>query len=577
LDFFAALAILISLGTQLKILREGVCMIDEVAKKLSAHIKLEDKDIAELIDAYRDQQALIDIGKSLIEERDTDTLLRIILSTSERITGADAGSIFLVEHCAEGTFLRFAYSHTHSIDVDYGEFRMPVDHMSIAGWVSLQGEILNIPDVYEIGMDKPYQFKRFFDTTNGYRTKSMLAIPMRKHDGEIIGVIQLINSKEDPENPDADVSSDIVLATPEDYEIKVKPFNRRYEALMEAVANQAAIALENSRMIEQIRQQFDAFVRASVFAIESRDPSTKGHSIRVASTTVALAKAVNAVETGTYGHVAFSETELKELEYAGLLHDFGKVYIDPHLFLKAKKLYPEEFEYLMLRIGYLKQTIELGYQRLEHGSRHTKTIASEHRLNLTTIMEASRLVSLLNEPSAVTQDIDADIQRLQHSPFPDFAIFDDGKTIPLITDTEANALRIRKGSLTETERKLIQDHVIHTWEFVSKIPWPPEFAHIPEYCRDHHEMLDGSGYPRGLKGGQIGLQARMLAVCDIYDALSASDRPYKKALPIEVCKKILCEEAGAGRLDADLVKIFLDAKVHEAVVPYIDPDRAPTA
>ncbi len=539
-------------------------MIDDIAKKLAAHERLGDKDIAELIDAYRDQRALIDIGKSLIEERDTDVLLRIILSTSERITGADAGSIFLVEHCDEGTFLRFAYSHTHSIDVDYAEFRMPVDHMSIAGWVSLQGEILNIPDVYHIGQDKPYQFKRFFDTTNGYRTKSMLAIPMRKHDGEIIGVIQLINSKEDPENPDADSAAAIRLATPEDYETKVKPFNPRYEALMEAIANQAAIALENSRMIEQIRLQFEAFARASVFAVESRDPSTKGHSVRVASTVVALAKAVSAAQMGTYGHVTFSETELKELEYAGLLHDFGKVYIDPHLFLKAKKLYPQEFDYLMLRIRYLKRTIELGYYRLEHASKHTKSIASEHRLNLTTILEASRLVSLLNEPAPMTQDIEADIQRLQHSAFPEFATDEDGRSIPLITDREAESLRIRKGSLTAEERKLIQDHVIRTWEFVSKIPWPPEFVNIPDYCRDHHEMLDGSGYPRGLKGEQIGLQARMLAVCDIYDALSASDRPYKKALPLEVCEKILNEEAVAGRLDPELVKIFLDAKVHEA-------------
>lgn len=540
-------------------------MIEEIQKKFSTHEKLDDRDISELIDAYRDQQALIDIGKNLIEERDTDVLLRIILSTSERITGADAGSIFLVEHAEEGTFLRFAYSHTHSINVDYAEFKMPVDHMSIAGWVSLEGQILNIPDVYEIDQDKPYQFKRFFDKTHGYRTKSMLAVPMRRHNGDIIGVIQLINSKEDSDYPDSESSSGIKLSSPEDYEKKVRPFNKRYESLMEAIANQAAIALENSRMIEQIRKQFEAFVRASVFAVESRDPSTKGHSVRVAGTAVALARAINKVDRGRYGHITFAETELKELEYAGLLHDFGKVYIDPHIFLKAKKLYPQEFDYLMLRLGYLRQTIELGYQRLERESKHVKSIASEHRLNLTTIMEATRLVSLLNEPSAMSQDIDADIQRLQHSPFPDFAIFDDGKTIPLITETEANALRIRKGSLTDGERKLIQDHVTRSWEFVSKIPWPPEFANIPGYCRDHHEMLDGSGYPRGLKGDQIGLQARMLAVCDIYDALSASDRPYKKALPPEICAKILTEEAAIGHLDEDLVKIFLEGKVYEAV------------
>ncbi|MBU0937173.1 MAG: GAF domain-containing protein [Spirochaetes bacterium] len=545
-------------------------MIEQVERKLQANIAFDRGEIAELVDAYHDQQALIEIGKNLIVERDKDTLLRLILTTAQRITGADAGTIMLVEKHAGENCLRFEYAHTSSINTSYEKFLMPLDRSSISGYVALEGCLLNIEDVYELPDDVPYRFKKDFDNKYGYRTKSMLVVPLKNNNQKIIGVIQLINSKEDPAWPDSRESNQVLLKTPEDFMTKVYPFDKRYEPLMEAVANQASIALENARMLEHIRFQFDAFVRASVFAIESRDPSTRGHSERVARMAVALAKGISICADGPYAGMNFSETALRELEYAGLLHDFGKVYIDPNIYLKAKKLYPRDYDFLMLRLQYLKRTIELGYKELSEKSRHAQVLKSEKTILDATVMEAMQLINILNEPTATDLDIDREIERLQKASFPEFITDEHGQLIELLTKKEAECLRIRRGSLTDAERKIIQDHVVYSWEFLTKIPWPEEFISIPDYCRDHHEMLDGSGYPDGKKGDSIPLQARILSVCDIYDALSASDRPYKKALPKELCIKIVQQEADAGKLDAELVRIFMEHEVY--LHCYVDQD-----
>ncbi|MCX7024929.1 MAG: GAF domain-containing protein [Spirochaetes bacterium] len=526
-------------------------------------------EIADILDAYRDQQALIDIGKSLMAERDTDKLLRLILMTSKGITGADAGSIFLVEKHDEGTFLRFAYSHTTSIDVNYEVFTMPANPSSIAGYVSLEGEILNIADAYEIDDSMPFRFNRSFDVNNGYRTKSMLVVPMLDHNESIVGVIQLINSKESVEFPAGDLAFSLILKAPADYEEKVVPFKKRYEDLMTAVANQAAMALENSRMIEEIKLMFEKFVNVSADTIESNDPSTRGHSERVARTAVALARAMSAETEGSYAMRSFTEPEYRELWYSGLLHDFGKMRISPEIFKKAKKLYPRDFDYLMLRIKYLRKALELGYERLMHeidlaGDGPEAVKAREERAAcVAELLEAAELIRILNEPTPTDRDICAEVSRLLGSSFPGFCVDDDGVPIPLLTETEARCISVPKGSLTDEERHIMQMHVDYTYEFVSAIPWPAELRNIPEYCWDHHELLNGSGYPRGLTANAIPLQARMLAICDVYDALSASDRPYKKALPFEKCKAILADEGRSGRLDAELVRIFIEREAYK--------------
>jgi HD-GYP domain-containing protein (c-di-GMP phosphodiesterase class II) len=521
------------------------------------------ESLEELQDAYEDQLLLVGIGRSLLEEKESGALLGLILDACRRITGADAGTIFLCEEGEKGPALRFKHSRSASGGASYEEFVMPRDERSIAGYVSVTGRGLNIPDVYLLDHELPYRFNQGYDRSTGYRTKSMLVVPMKDHGGEVIGVIQLINSKEHSGSEGPDEADSVLLRSPEDYDTLVFPFKPRYVELLEAVANQAAIALENSRMIKAIEEQFESFVRASISAVESRDPATSGHSTRVSHLALALMEAVDRDKDGAYRACSFGPAERKEMEYAGLLHDFGKVYIDGRIFTKAKKLFDRDYDCLVMRLKFLYRSLELRSARrgmdalLEGRPEEAGRIEAESSDALRSLMETLDLVHLLNEPRETDTDPGAELDRLiSCGPSPELRADLDGSPLPLITDEERRNLSIRRGSLNEEERRVIQSHVEYTEGFVSKIPWPPELADIPEYCAKHHEMLDGSGYPRGLKGDHIPLQARMLAVADVYDALAARDRPYKKALPPDAVRRILEEEASRGRLDPELVRVF---------------------
>lgn len=503
----------------------------------------------------RDQDALISIGQALTIERDPEKLLRTILYMSKKITGADAGSIFLVEGKDDKQTLRFKYSHTFSKDLKYEEFSMPMDTNSIAGYAAIRRETLNLPDVYHLSPLTPFKFNSQFDRDHGYITRSMLVTPMVNHLGEPIGVIQLINSKDylDPlVESTGNEAFEILLEEPEDFDRHVVPFAERYEELMKAVAAQAAIAIENSRMIQQIQGQFEAFVKASVTAIESRDPATSGHSFRVAETCLALAKAINEENAGVFKDVWFTPIQLKELQLAALLHDFGKVYIDLSVFMKAKKLQPQELEILKTRLALLHRTVELQYSG-----------KPEKEKLLEQIQGMWNRVQTLNEPAVVSGDPQTLVKELVDEA-KDFQITDlEGHTLQVFTPREIENLSIRRGSLNDEERKAIQSHVVHTWNFVKNIPWPEDYKNIPEIASKHHEMLDGSGYPWGLKAEDIPLPARIMAVADVFDALAARDRPYKKALPIEKCLAILQEEAQKNRLDPDLVELFIRRQIFE--------------
>jgi len=549
--------------------------MDDFVASLSADDGIDSNDIAELIDAYRDQRRLIDIGRALASEKDPDALIRLILEASMDITGADAGSIFLVEDEGDRHLLRFAWTRTHSRELPYEEFVMPADRRSIAGYVALTGATLNLPDVYEIDPAEPYVFNRGFDRDYGYRTRSMLVVPMRDHKGRVLGVVQLINSKEAPGEESDGASDRVMLKDEADFERRVVPFKKRYEGLMEAVAAQAAIALENGRMVRRLRDQFDSLVAASVAAIEARDPATRGHSERVARMALALAAAVHESAEGPLAAVHFEGDSLTELRYACLLHDFGKVLVEGSILLKARKLMPRDEDYLKLRLRYFRRLVELAESRVASRCDDPDE-AADARAGAASAVEsllaAEELVGILASPSPTGLDADAEIARLRSLGVPAAlsAALDEAPP-PVLTDEEAESLAVRRGSLNKAERKLVEAHAQYTWDFVSKIPWPPELSRVPELALSHHEMLDGSGYPRGLSGDKIPMGSRIMAVCDVWDALSASDRPYKKALPPELCGRILREEAAMGRLDADLVKLFLERDLGSSAPPSAPP------
>jgi HD-GYP domain-containing protein (c-di-GMP phosphodiesterase class II) len=541
---------------------------------------LQDSYLTRLIDTKKDQDDLINIGRALSIEKDPEKLLRTILDLSKRITGADAGSIFLVEQDDDGKkYLRFKYSHTFGRDIQLEKFAFPIDKKSISGYVAVTGEILNIPDAYHLPPGVPYSFNSSFDKKHNYISRSMLVVPMKNHMDEIIGVIQLINSKESLKKlKEGEYEAYVVkLRRPEDFDRHVVTFHKKYNSLMEAVAGQAAIAIENNRMITQIQNQFEEFVKASVSAIESRDPATSGHSFRVADVCTALARAVNDVDDGYLKDFHFTEIQIKELELAALLHDFGKVYIDLSVFKKSKKLYPKDFENLCLRLNYLYRVLELQYASREaellsfvhkdkKAAKVLNEIISEKKDRLMRIMEIKNKLSQMNEPAVLDENLEETLDRILTEIDEVECITMDGDRICIISPVDKLNLSIRRGSLNPIERKEIESHVSHTYDFVSKIPWPPEYKNIPEIALRHHEKLDGTGYPGGLKGRESTLiQSRIMAIADIFDALAAGDRPYKNAVPLENILAILKEEADKGVLDGDLVDLFIKRRIYEEI------------
>jgi HD-GYP domain-containing protein (c-di-GMP phosphodiesterase class II) len=507
------------------------------------------------------------IGVALSAERDIDKLLELILQKSREITGADAGSLYLVERGKErgetsDDRLRFKLTQNDSVMIPFEEFTMPLDGTSIAGYTALSGRIVNVPDAYRLRPDSPYRWSRGFDEQSGYRTKSLLVVPMRDHENAVIGVVQLINKKRDRAT---------ILTPVSIVDEQVIAFTSVDEELAESLASQAAVAFENAKLLQDIRHLFDAFVHAAVTTIEQRDPTTSGHSERVAVLTVALAERVDAVSTGELARLRFTRDQLEELRYAGLLHDFGKVGVKDSVLIKGKKLYGRQLDAIRERFAYIKRTAEVEYlraklERVLAGERTVNVLADLDDAHAAKQRELDRLLDLVmaaSEPTVVEERSFGALMDLPARTFPDL----DGELRPFLTQEELASLRIPKGSLTEEEREQIQSHVTHTYAFLSQIPWTSEFRRIPEIAWAHHEKLDGSGYPRRLTAPDIPVQSRMMTISDIYDALVAWDRPYKRAVAPERALDILAEDARHGRIDGDLLAVFIESGVWEITRP----------
>jgi HD-GYP domain-containing protein (c-di-GMP phosphodiesterase class II) len=509
----------------------------------------------------RELSELNAIGIQLSAERNLDVLLETILTKAREITGSDAGSLYLVEDGPDSSRrLRFALAQNESVEIPFRAVTLPLDGESVAGHVALTGAILNLADAYEPPPGSAFKINRWFDEHARYRTKSMLVVPLRTPQGEVIGALQLINCKPEWRGP---------LRTTDEAEQHVRPYDDRHVRLAGSLASQAAVALSNRRLYESISQLFDGFVKASVTAIESRDPTTFGHSFRVADLTVALAEVCDRADSGVFRGVRFTAEELRELRYAALLHDFGKVGVREHVLVKSKKLYPADLERIKNRIELLMRDLELDAARrkLDWMSRRGKDGFNLRAAELDAALaaaiaelnEALDVVLTVNEPSVRPQDFTSALLKITARSWQDHR----GRPRTVLTPEEASILAITKGSLTEAERREIQQHVVHTFQFLAQIPWTREFRRVPEIARSHHEKLDGSGYPFGFRGDQIPLQSRMMTIADIYDALTATDRPYKKAVRVEEALDTLREEQRTGALDGALLDLFIEARVFE--------------
>ena len=521
---------------------------------------------AELKRTELEMEELNRIGVALSETRDVGVLLDLILSKARQITRADAGSLYLVEETPPDALnagqgerhLRFKRTQNDSVQFPFEEFVLPMREDSLAGCSAIRGEVINLADAYRVPRGRPYRFNKKYDQETGYRTRSLLTLPMKNGRGEVIGILQLINCKTHPSAR---------LTTAESVTREVRPFSERAVRLALSLASQAAVAYENGRLYQDIETLFEGFVQASVTAIEQRDPTTSGHSQRVSRMTVCLAEAVDRVETGSYAGMRFSPEHMKEIRYAALLHDFGKVGVREEVLVKAKKLYPQQMDVLASRFDYLYKDLEASLERekfqalleLERAEALPRitVLEEKYRLRRAELEEAFRIVLRANEPTLMPSGQFDRLFEIARQTYRDPR----GIERAVLTQEEVRFLSIPKGSLDPDERAQIESHVIHSFNFLLQIPWTKEIREIPRIARAHHEKLNGTGYPYQLKSDEIPVQAKIMTICDMFDALSASDRPYKNAVPSERALDMLDMSVKQNELDPELFQLFLDAKV----------------
>jgi 3',5'-cyclic-nucleotide phosphodiesterase len=346
-----------------------------------------------------------------------------------------------------------------------------------------------------------------------------------------------------------------------------EPFGEADLDLMVVLASGAAAALERAQFQDEIRRTFEGFVEASVTAIESRDPTTSGHSRRVADYSLALARAVSRTRWGARDAGALDERALTELSYAALLHDFGKVGVPECVLRKARRLHPEQLSAIRTRFReiralYHRRCLEQAVRESDgsNAAQLLERVSARLQRASRELDRTLRLVEQVNRHGPRRAEAVRRLRALAQRSFTDA----DGQRRHLLADEELEALCIRRGTLTPAERRTIESHVVESQRFLEQIPWSSDLARIPEIVAAHHEKLDGSGYPRGLRAEQIPLQARLLAVCDIFDALTASDRPYRSAVSCERGLEMLRRHVRAGQIDAALVEVFIEARVWQA-------------
>lgn len=508
-------------------------------------------------------EELNQIGIALSETRDVGQLLEMILKKAREITSADAGSLYLLERGEREARLRFKLTQNDSVEFPFTEFTLPLTDQSIAGYCARHGKVVELADAYRAPKGMPFHFNKSFDEEAGYRTRSLLALPMKNGKGEVLGVLQLLNCKR---------SWKARLADAKSVQKNVHVFPEHAVRLGLSLASQAAVAYENSRLYRDIESLFDGFVNAAVKAIEQRDPTTSGHSQRVCEMTVALAEAVDREGRGPYADLRFSREQMKELRYAALLHDFGKVGVREEVLIKAKKLYPLQFARLMDRFDYIRRDIEArsAEQKVEallklskkEAAERIKVLDAEAASLVAELERCAEFVAKANEPTIMPSGDFGLMGEMAQKSYRDPR----GAERPYLTADEVQMLSIPRGSLAPDERRQIESHVVHSFQFLAQIPWTQEYKQIPEIARAHHEKLNGKGYPYGLNSAEIPVQAKMMTICDIFDALSATDRPYKRAVPTDRALDILKLCVRDEEVDAELFRLFVESQVYRVAV-----------
>ncbi len=445
------------------------------------------------------------------EERDPLKLCDKVLSNIRRQLRAEGASLYLAD--PDKSELKFVHVQNEKVKVPFSSFTLPIDESSMAGACAFRKKVVHVPDVRKIPRTETFKFNDSFDKRVCYTTRSTLCIPLIKSKGDLVGVVQLINSKRDTTFTEEDIEIGRVLAAP------------------------IAASLETALLYQDIERLFEGFVKASVTAIESRDPATSGHSERVAEYTLNLAQSVTVSKDKEFEAIRFDDHSLKQMRYASLLHDFGKIGVPENILQKEKKLYPDELEAILMRA----RMVKLGHP----------DITKEIDFFIEQVLRH-------NEPTVVHKEAGDILKK-----FLDLKYSVLGEDFILLTEDEHQKLSLQKGSLTADDRSQIESHVEHTYRFLAQIPWTRELKRVPEVAYGHHEKLDGTGYPRRIKVPEIPFESQIMAIADIYDALTAPDRPYKKSVPVPRALEILKEDASRGKINSSLVELFIAQKAFE--------------
>ena len=524
-------------------------------------------------DLFRRFERLNEIGAALSHERDIDKLLESILVAAKTITHADGGTLYRMTE--DERSLRFEIMHNDSLKIALGGTSgnpipfppLPLrtesgeeNNSMVAAYAAIHQKTVNIDDAYEAeGFD--FSGTRKFDARTGYRSQSFLTVPMKNHENAVIGVLQLINSI-DPDNG------------------KVVPFSAADQRLAESLASQAAIALTNRQLIDQLEKLFESFIQLINVAIDEKSPYTGGHCERVPVLTMMLAEAVNETQEGPLAGFGMTDKDRYELKIAGLLHDCGKVTTPVHVVDKATKLQT------------LFDRIHLVDTRFEVLKRDAEIAVLKARLALREARDTQADAALDENLSAQLQQLDADREFLRQANIggelmtpEDQArvsrigtgyrwVDVDGKPANFLSDDELENLNIRAGTLTQKERETINYHIVATIKMLEQLPWPKHLKNVPEYAGGHHERMDGKGYPKGLTREQMSVQARVMGIADIFEALTARDRPYKPGKTLSESLKILGNFRLNGHIDPDLFDVFVRQKVYlKYAARFLDPEQ----
>jgi HD-GYP domain-containing protein (c-di-GMP phosphodiesterase class II) len=519
--------------------------------------------IKELLDRF-DQ--LNSVGAALSKEHHLPRLLEQILIAAQDLTHADGGTVYLLDDVKKA--LTFEIMRTNSMGIAMGgttgrAINFPPlslikpdgqpNNALVATYTALNDKTVTVADAYfEQGFD--FSGTRGFDKATGYRSQSFLTVPLKNHENTVIGVLQLINAK-DPKSG------------------QTIPFSTTNQRLAESLASQASVALSNRQLIEQLTDLFEALVNLINAAIDEKSPYTSGHCQRVPEMTMMLAEATEAMETGPYADFTMTDKDRYELRLAGLLHDCGKIVTPVHVVDKATKLQTlfDRIELVETRFELLKRDAHIRLLEAQlalpagHAASDALALQQAYAQDVATLNEQCAFLRRSNTGSEF-------MSAEEHQRVKDIAVSRTwqnaaGQTLPLLSDNEVENLCIRAGTLTQAEREIINNHIVATNKMLAQLPWPRHLRNVGEYAGGHHERMDGKGYPKGLKKEQMSLQARMMGIADIFEALTAGDRPYKSAMKLSQALSILAKMAATGHIDPDLFEIFI---VKKAYMTYAD-------